>query len=62
MTITQKLDELPEDIREFVISRHSHADIVCDQDPNQIIYREFQVLEIINYILNKYKDDGRTDL
>lgn len=45
--------EIPADIKKLLFKYHSHAEILNNIDPEQIVYKEKDVIEIINYILNK---------
>jgi hypothetical protein len=37
---------------DIIFSRHTHAELVNEENPNQIVYKEKDVLNIIDDILN----------
>ena len=53
-------DSLPEELKEELVKRHTHAEIVYAQNPSQIVYREEDVIEMMdlsaNMLLNQVSD------
>lgn len=37
-----------EDIKEYLFLKHSHAEIEFDMSPSQIVYKEKDILELLN--------------
>ena len=49
----KKFNKLPEDIRKIMFAKHEHAESLSEDNPAQIVYRENDVVDIVNYLLKK---------
>lgn len=50
-----KFEDLPLNIRKEMLDRHSHAEIQNDLDPEQIVYKEQDVIDLMEIYAAKIK-------
>lgn len=48
--LSLKFEKLPQNIKNELMKKHTHAETAYNNDPDQIVYTEKSVLELLRYV------------